>query len=117
MLNWKTGEIQNQIVIPQGVIVKILGTRCDGIPDCWNKVDEYNCGFSQLITALIGNLFTVHISYVITRQLTCFNLEYAFRLCKVINLVALKEKKNNCAFQFRYGNHYRFCKFCKTGDV
>ena len=58
----KLGNYQNLTVIPQGVIVRILGTRCDGIPDCWNKVDEYNCGFSQLITALIGNLFTVHTS-------------------------------------------------------
>ena len=53
---------QNLTVIPQGVIVRILGTRCDGVPDCWNKIDENNCGFSQLITALIGNIFTVHTS-------------------------------------------------------
>ena len=74
VLNWTTyieagqnfGNIkqhyQNLTVIPQGVIVSILGTRCDGIPDCWNKVDEDNCGYSQLITFLIGNLFTVHTS-------------------------------------------------------
>ena len=60
LVNWNPREYQNLIVIPQGVIVSILGTRCDGIPDCWNKVDEYKCGYSQLITFLIGNLFTVH---------------------------------------------------------
>ena len=68
-MNWTAylaagGEIwehyQNLTVIPRGVIVSILGTRCDGIPDCWNKVDEDNCGYSQLKTFLMGNLFTVH---------------------------------------------------------
>ena len=73
-LNWKTynaagyrsgshsKHYQNLTVIPQGVIVRILGTRCDGVPNCWNKIDENNCGFSELITVLIGNLFTVHTS-------------------------------------------------------
>ena len=69
-LNWTTfiaagrsnieEHYQKITVIPQGVIVSILGTRCDGIPDCWNKVDEDNCGYSQLKTFLMGNLFTVH---------------------------------------------------------
>ena len=53
---------QNLTVIPKGVIVRILGTRCDGVPDCWNKTDENMCGFSELISVLIGNLFTVHTS-------------------------------------------------------
>ena len=54
----------NLTVIPEGVIVSIYGTRCDGIPDCWGKIDEKNCGFSALINFLIGNLFTVHTSQV-----------------------------------------------------
>ena len=60
--NWTTYVPLNLTVIPQGVIVSIHGTRCDGVPNCWNKIDENNCGFSKLITVLIGNLFTVHSS-------------------------------------------------------
>ena len=47
---------QNVTVIPDGVVVNILGTRCDGKIDCWNGEDEYMCGFNTFVTFGAGNL-------------------------------------------------------------
>ena len=46
----------NVTVIPEGVIVMIQGTRCDGIIDCWNGEDEDMCGFNTFVTFGAGNL-------------------------------------------------------------
>ena len=48
--------VYNITVIPNGVIVMIKGTRCDGIIDCWNGEDEDMCGFNTLVTFGAGNL-------------------------------------------------------------
>ena len=42
------------VVIPNGTIVEIVATKCDGIPECWDEIDEINCGFNTSMTALIG---------------------------------------------------------------
>ena len=44
---------RNVTVINKGTIVKIMATRCDGIPECFNAIDEENCGFSTF-----ENIFT-----------------------------------------------------------
>ena len=42
-------------VIGYGTVVKILSTRCDSIPECWNEIDEVGCGFeSSSKIVLIG---------------------------------------------------------------
>ena len=46
----------NITVIPNGVIVVIKGTRCDGTIDCWNGEDEEMCGFNTFVTFGAGNL-------------------------------------------------------------
>ena len=46
----------NVTVIPDGVIVMIRGTRCDGTIDCWNGEDEDICGFNTFVTFGAGNL-------------------------------------------------------------
>ena len=46
----------NVTVIPDGVIVVIKGTRCDGTIDCWNGEDENMCGFNTFVTFGAGNL-------------------------------------------------------------
>ena len=46
---------KNETVIGYGTVVKILSTRCDFIPECWNGIDEVGCGFeSTSKIALIG---------------------------------------------------------------
>ena len=50
----------NITVIPDGVVVNILGTRCDGKIDCWNGEDEYMCGFNNFLTFGAGNFPHFH---------------------------------------------------------
>ena len=45
-------------IIKPGTIVRIQGTRCDGKVDCWNGVDEDDCGFSTFKTLFIGTNFS-----------------------------------------------------------
>ena len=53
--NSKTSAIKTyQKIIDEGTIVRIQGTRCDGKVDCWNGVDEEDCGFSTFKTLFIG---------------------------------------------------------------
>ena len=47
--------VYNVTVIPDGVIVMIKGTRCDGKIDCWNGEDEDMCGFNTFVTFGAGN--------------------------------------------------------------
>jgi hypothetical protein len=47
--NWGQYEV-NVTVIPDGVVVQILGTRCDGVIECWNGEDEEMCGFNTFVT-------------------------------------------------------------------
>ena len=55
--NWDIHFFEfNITVIPDGVLVNIKGTRCDGIIDCWNGEDEEMCGFSTFVTFGAGNL-------------------------------------------------------------
>ena len=46
----------NATVIPNGVLVLIKGTRCDGTIDCWDGKDEDMCGFNTFVTFGAGNL-------------------------------------------------------------
>ena len=43
-------------VISSGTVVEIQSTRCNGIKECWNDIDELECGFSTSDTILIGML-------------------------------------------------------------
>ena len=43
-------------VINYGTVVEIQSTRCNGIKECWNGIDELECGFSTSDTILIGML-------------------------------------------------------------
>ena len=45
----------NVTVIPAGLVVNILGTRCDEKIDCWNGEDENMCGFNTFVTFGAGN--------------------------------------------------------------
>ena len=47
-------EYYNFTVIPSGIIVKILASYCDGVPECWNGKDEDNCGSTMIKTVSIG---------------------------------------------------------------
>ena len=46
----------NVTVIPEGVVVNIQATRCDGKIECWNGEDEDRCGFNTFLTFGTGNL-------------------------------------------------------------
>ena len=55
--NWIIYDyVFNVTVIPDGVIVMIEGTRCDGTIDCWNGEDEDMCGFNTFETFGAGNV-------------------------------------------------------------
>ena len=62
--NWSNGfhgdYEYNVTVIPDGVIVMIKGTRCDGKIDCWNGEDEDMCGFNIFVTFGAGNFLHFH---------------------------------------------------------
>ena len=46
----------NVTVIPDGVVVNIQATRCDGNIECWNGEDEEMCGLNTFVTFGAGNL-------------------------------------------------------------
>ena len=62
--NWSISDFgdyeYNVTVMPDGVVVTIQGTRCDGKIDCWNGEDEYMCGFNTFVTFGAGNLPHFH---------------------------------------------------------
>ena len=39
----ESGGYEEKTVIPQGILVQIQATQCDGITECWNDKDEKNC--------------------------------------------------------------------------
>ncbi len=41
-------------VINYGTVVEIQSTRCNGIKECWDNIDELGCGFSTSLTILLG---------------------------------------------------------------
>ena len=51
---WNGSIIPDVTVLSKGIMVRILSTRCNGVPECWGNVDELNCGFSTSITILFG---------------------------------------------------------------
>ena len=42
--------------IDKGTVVYIQSTKCDGVPECWNGIDEENCGFNTYLTLFIGDV-------------------------------------------------------------
>ena len=59
MYIFTTGENQYAYDIPvinYGTVVEIQSTRCNGIKECWNDIDEHECGFSNSVTIFIGML-------------------------------------------------------------
>ena len=51
---------QNVTVIPNGTIVQIVSTRCDGFYECFNNEDEYKCGEGKIETTTIGTTNLKH---------------------------------------------------------
>ena len=47
-------DIPDETALGSGIMVRILSTRCNGVPECWGDVDELNCGFSTYITLVFG---------------------------------------------------------------
>ena len=44
----------NESVIPNGVSIEILATRCNSDPECWNDIDEADCGFNPYGNVALG---------------------------------------------------------------
>ena len=64
--NWSLDDYQyDQTVIPAGTIVNIKATRCDGVHECFDDLDEAWCGKMELYeTILIGkNLLTLSVFF------------------------------------------------------
>ena len=56
--------IEDVTIIAAGVTVQILGTICDGIPECFNGLDEWwFCGFSKTQTISIGKFHVVILHF------------------------------------------------------
>ena len=47
---WK----ENVPVIGIGTMVRMWGTRCDGNIDCFDSIDERDCGWSTFQTVFVG---------------------------------------------------------------
>jgi hypothetical protein len=58
-------ENYNFTIIPSGIIVQILATYCDGLPECWNGEDEENCGSTMFKTVSLGKNSQFHYGTVI----------------------------------------------------
>ena len=41
-------------VINYGTVVEIQSTRCNGIKECWNDIDELECDLSTSFTIFVG---------------------------------------------------------------
>ena len=41
-------------IISYGTVVEIQSTRCNGIKECWNDIDEHSCSLSTSFTILVG---------------------------------------------------------------
>ena len=59
--NW----VEKATVLVGGVIVMTQGTRCDGIINCYDAIDEKDCGSSTLDTFFIGKIFYHSLSHII----------------------------------------------------
>ena len=44
----------NVTVIGSGTMVRMWGTRCDGNDDCFDEIDETDCGWSTFQTVFVG---------------------------------------------------------------
>ena len=51
-----TRLMKNVTVLVGGVTVMTQGTKCDGIINCWNAIDEQGCGTSTLDNFFIGKI-------------------------------------------------------------
>ena len=51
--------IEDVTIVAAGITVTITATICDGIPECFNKLDELFCGFTKTKTILIGKYHIV----------------------------------------------------------
>ena len=54
IFNRTTDEYPDAVVINKGTIVDILSSRCNGVSECWNNLDEDWCGFNTYITIAVG---------------------------------------------------------------
>ena len=50
-----TGTIGPVKVIRKGTMVDIKATRCNGVSECWNNLDEVYCSMDTFLTIFIGN--------------------------------------------------------------
>ena len=53
-------------VIPNGTKVRVLSTRCNGIPECWNNEDEDKCNPNSTETIFTGKLNKNFIIFLCT---------------------------------------------------
>ena len=59
------GDLIDATVLVGGITVMTEGTRCDGIINCWNAIDEHGCGLSTLDTFFIGKILYHSSSHII----------------------------------------------------
>ena len=53
--NWTSVVFNYNVpVIGSGTIVPMWGTRCDGNIDCFEAIDEADCGFSTFQSLFVG---------------------------------------------------------------
>ena len=79
-----TGTIGAVKVIRKGTMVEIKATRCNGVSECWNNLDEVYCSMDTFLTIFIGNFLYCRFAICMLSNLSLTLYRGGFHLAATI---------------------------------